>query len=582
MNFALNLTLQASLQAADAHDNTLENVTTVLWLLVAVGVVAVVSKYIKLPYTIVLVLAGIAIAFIPGLPAVNLTPDLIVILFLPALLFEAAYNLSLEHLKESVRFISVLAFWGVLVMAALVAGLLILLGGLPWQTALIFGAIIGATDPISVIATFRHLGAPRRLTIIMEGESLFNDGSALVLFNLLLGIIVTQQFNPVDSLFEFFKVAAGGLLLGGIVGYMALFLIRHLNDYLTETLVTLIVAYGTFLAAEQLQVSPALAVVAAGLLVGNFGQEKVMSPTTQVAVGLSWEFIGFLANSLIFLLVGLQIRAIQILNFWEIAALAIGVALFSRVVVIGFFSWLANLLRRGQIIPLKWQLMLIWGGLRGSLSLAMALSLPVLLNNGAPFPDRDRILVMTFGLIMFNLLVQGLTIEPLMRLLNLGQKTSPEMRQYEFYRGQMLIAQAVRRRLDELSNRNLMTEEMAGLLRDEYAERENTATAELHRLQANNREMKEEQLQVARKRLLQVEKSTATDLYNQGVISEEIMRVLRSEIDTQLTNREQVIPPAVNFAPAAPPPATPELTAGSNSDPTQETEQPARPGPAKT
>ncbi len=572
MNFALNITLQA----VETHDKTLENVTTVLWLLVAVGVVAVISKYIKLPYTIVLVLAGIVIALIPGLPAVNLTPDLIVILFLPALLFEAAYNLSFEQLKENVRFISALAFWGVLAMAALVAGLLIWLGGLPWQTALIFGAIIGATDPISVIATFRHLGAPKRLTIIMEGESLFNDGSALVLFNLLVGIIVTQQFNPVDSLFEFFKVAAGGLLLGGIVGYMALFLIRHLNDYLTETLVTVIVAYGTFLAAEQLHISPALAVVAAGLLVGNFGQEKVMSPTTQVAVGLSWEFIGFLANSLIFLLVGLQIRAIQILNFWEISALAIAVALFSRVVVIGFFSWLANIFKPSQSITLKWQLMLIWGGLRGSLSLAMALSLPVFLANGAPFPDRDRILVMTFGLIMFNLLVQGLTIEPLMRFLKLGQKNSPEMRQYEFYRGQMLIAQAVRRRLDELSNRNLMTEEMAGLLRDEYAERENAAATALHRLQTNNREMKEAQLELARKRLLQVEKSTATDLFNQGIISEEIMNVLRAEIDGQLTRREKEIN-LVNLAPASPP-VSPELPAGNPSGQPQEPGHPAQPG----
>ncbi|MBN9388961.1 MAG: Na+/H+ antiporter [Chloroflexi bacterium] len=573
MNFAYSLTLQA----AETQDNTFEGVTTVLWLLIAVGVVAVLTKYIRLPYTIALVLAGIAIALVPGLPAVTLTPDLIVILFLPALLFEAAYNLSFEQLKESVRFISALAFWGVLATAALVAGLLIWWGGLPWQTALIFGAIIGATDPISVIATFRHLGAPKRLTIIMEGESLFNDGSALVLFNLLLGIVVTQQFSVVSSLFEFVKVAAGGLLLGGAVGYLALFLLRHLNDYLTETLVTLIVAYGTFLAAEQLQVSPALAVVAAGLLVGNFGQEKVMSPTTQVAVGLSWEFIGFLANSLIFLLVGLEIRAIQILNFWEITLLAIGVALFSRVVVIGFFSGVANLLQRRRVIPLSWQTLLIWGGLRGSLSLAMALSLPAFLSNGDVFPGRDQILVMTFGLIMFNLLVQGLTIEPLMRLLKLGQATTAEMRRYEFFRGQMLIAQAVRRRLDELASRNLMTEEMAGLLRDEYAARENLATEELHRIQMNNREMKEAQLQLARRKLLQVEKGTALDLYNQGIISEETLGLLRGEIDAQLTGREHVINPAVKLPPVelSQPPELPE---GDKVSPVPEPGQPVQPG----
>lgn len=534
----MNFALQTMLPAAESRDNTLENVTTVLWLLIAVAVVAVLTKYIKLPYTIVLVLVGIAIALTPGLPAVILTPDLIVLIFLPALLFEAAYNLSFQQLKENLRFISALAIWGVLATAALVAGLLMWWGGLPWQTALIFGAIIGATDPISVIATFRHLGAPKRLAIILEGESLFNDGSALVLFNLLLGIIVTQQFSPVGSLIEFIKVAAGGLLLGGAVGYLALFLLTHLNDYLTETLVTLIVAYGTFLAAGQLQVSPALAVVAAGLLVGNFGQEKVMSATTQMAVGLSWEFIGFLANSLIFLLVGLEVRAIQVAEFWEITALAIGVTLFSRVVVIGCFSWGANLINKRLVIPLSWQIMLIWGGLRGSLSLAMALSLPVFLASGAAFPDRSKILVMTFGLIMFNLLVQGLTIEPLMKLLKLEQKPSPELRLYELYRGQMLTAQAVRRRLEELYNRNLLSEETAAILQAEYAEREKAATTELHRLQANNRQMKEEQLQLARRRLMQVEKSTATDLYNQGIISEDIMRELRATIDGQLNQPE--------------------------------------------
>lgn len=549
----------AATMVAESPDNTLENVTTVLWLLVAVAVVAVVTKYIKLPYTIVLVLAGIAIALVPGLPAVNLTPDLIVIMFLPALLFEAAYNLSYQQLKENLGIISALAIWGVLATAALVGGLLMWLGGLPWQTALIFGAIIGATDPISVIATFRQLGAPKRLSVIVEGESLFNDGSALVLFNLLLGIIVTQQFSPAGSLVEFVKVAAGGLLLGVAVGYLALFLLTHLDDYLTETLVTLIVAYGTFLAAEQLGVSPALAVVAAGLLVGNFGQEKVMSPTTQVAVGHSWEFIGFLANSLIFLLVGLEIRAISILDFWEVTALAIAVALFSRVVVVNFFSWLANALKRRPAIPMSWQLMLIWGGMRGSLSLAMALSLPVMLANGSIFPDRAKILVMTFGLIMFNLLVQGLTIEPLLKLLKLGEKLTPEMRQYELYRGKMLTAQAVRRRLDELSNRNLMTEEMAGLLRNEYADREKAAAAELHRLQMSNHAIKEEQLALARKRLLQVEKSTASDLFNQGIISEEVMRELRAEVDTQIAHTEGPAPkiPAAKPVKAAEPTSLP-------------------------
>jgi CPA1 family monovalent cation:H+ antiporter len=274
-----------------------------------------------------------------------------------------------------------------------------------------------------------------------------------------------------------------------------------------------------------------------------------MSATTQMAVGLSWEFIGFLANSLIFLLVGLEVRAIQVAEFWEITALAIGVTLFSRVVVIGFFSWGANWINHRLVIPLSWQIMLIWGGLRGSLSLAMALSLPVFLASGAVFPDRSKILVMTFGLIMFNLLVQGLTIEPLMKLLKLEQRPSPELRRYELYRGQVLTAQAVRRRLEELYNRNLLSEEAANLLQEEYTAREKAATAELHRLQLNNRQMKAEQMQLARQRLRQVEKSTATDLYNQGVISEEVMRELRANIDAQINQPENALNQPENPSP---------------------------------
>jgi len=408
--------------AIDNHE-TLNQVTTILWLLIAVTVVAVLTKYIRLPYVIALVLTGLVIALVPGIPTVTLTPDLIVIVFLPALLFEAAYNLSFEQLKENVRFISALALWGVLGTVAIIAGLLIWLVGLPWETALIFGSIVGATDPVSVVATFRKLGLPHRLTVLIEGESLFNDGTALVIFNLLVGIAVAGKFSVWESLGQFVIVAAGGLVLGIVIGYLGLTLLSTLDDYLTEILVTIVVAYGTFLLAEQIGVSPALAVVAAGLLVGNFGQEKAMSETSRAAIGLSWEFFGYLANSLIFLLVGLQIRAIDFSPYWGIIGLGIGATLISRILVISFFSNLANLVSRRPLIPFNWQLLMVWGGLRGALSLALALSLPTVLANGSPFPERDKLLVMTFGYILFSLLVQGLTIEPLTKLLGMGRQS---------------------------------------------------------------------------------------------------------------------------------------------------------------
>jgi CPA1 family monovalent cation:H+ antiporter len=511
------------------------NVVTVLWLLIAVTVVAVLTKYIRLPYTIALVLAGIVIAFTPGIPKVVLTPDLIVIIFLPTLLFEAAYNLSFEHLREELRFISALAIWGVVATVGLVAGLLMWWGGFAWQTALIFGAIVGATDPISVVATFRSLGVARRLTIIIEGESLFNDGSALVIFNLLLGVIVAGKFDFVSSLAEFIKVSAGGLGLGVAVGYLALAILEQLNDYLTETLVTLIAAYATFLGAEQFGVSPALAVVAAGLLIGNFGQQRAMSPTTRITVGLSWEFFGFMANSLIFLLVGLQVRTINLGSFGAITALAILATLLSRCVVIFFFSWLTHLINRPKAIPFSWQLMLIWGGLRGSLSLAMALSLPITLANGEAFPDRDKILVITFGLIMFSLLGQGLTTTPLMNLLKLGRNQSKQIHHYEILRGRLLTLRATQQEIQEMQNNGTLGAETAQILQTDYASRENALNLELQELHLANEFLRDEQLRTAQRRLLQVERSTLLTLRTRGVISTEILEELRAEIDTRAT-----------------------------------------------
>ncbi|HEX2913936.1 MAG TPA: Na+/H+ antiporter [Chloroflexia bacterium] len=510
-------------------------VTTVIWLLMAVAVVSVLTKYVRLPYTIALVIAGLGIALTPGLATVTLTPDLIVLVFLPALLFEAAYNLSFQHLRENIRFISSLAIWGVLATVGIVGGLLIWLSGLPWQTALVFGAIVGATDPVSVVATFRKLGAPRRLTIIMEGESLFNDGSALVIFNLLIGIVVAGQFNFIASLVDFLKVAVGGLVLGAAIGYLALGVLSRLNDYLTETLVTIIAAYGTFLGAEVIGVSPALAVVVAGLLVGNFGQERVMSPSSRVAVGLSWELIGFLANSLIFLLVGLEIRAVDISSYWEVALLAIAVVVVSRVVIIVFFSSASNLLTKKNNLPASWQFMLVWGGLRGALSLALALSLPVFLNDGTPFPDRNKILVMTFGLILFTLLVQGLTLEPFMKYLKIGNPQSEEMERYETLRGRLLTARAARQRLQEMEHSGVITRNVAEILAEEYKLRENEAEKEIKALHLSFDFLQQEQLRRTRRRLLQVEKSTARSLNGRGLISEDVLQELNSEIDAKLS-----------------------------------------------
>ncbi|MGI8587566.1 MAG: Na+/H+ antiporter [Chloroflexia bacterium] len=385
---------------------------TIFWMLVAVAAVAILSKRIRLPYTVALVIAGLIIAFVPGAPTIVLTPELILAVFLPVLVFEAAYNLHFGHLRKNLRTVVMLAVPGVLLTAAIVAGIM-RLAGFDWPIALLFGAIVAATDPVSVVAAFKELRAPARLRIILEGESLFNDGTSLVLFRLILGIAVGGEFDLVSSVGQFCLVILGGLAVGLAGGFLAAEVMRRFDDYLVETVVTVILAYGSYFLAEELHLSGVIAVVAAGLVVGNYAQKVSFSQQSLVAVNLSWEFFGFLANSLIFLLVGLQVNQAGPFESIEYVVIAILAVLLARALAVEAVCLVLRLWRGRRPVPWRWQILLVWGGLRGSLSLAMALSLPYTLG-GIGSPLRRRLLVMTFGVILFTLLVQGLTIKPLM------------------------------------------------------------------------------------------------------------------------------------------------------------------------
>jgi monovalent cation:H+ antiporter, CPA1 family len=390
-----------------------ESVTVVVWLLIAVMAVAVVSKYVRVPYTVALVIAGLIIAFTPLSPAIELTPDIILFIFLPALLFESAYHLSFDELRDNLRPIALLAVPGVVLTAICLAAVIHFAAGVAWETAFLFGAIMSATDPVSVLAVFRQLGAPRRLSVILEGESLFNDGTSLVLFRIVLGVVLAGvSAEPTSTVLQFVIVVFGGLALGALTGFAVSLLLSRLDDYLVETTLTLVAAYGTYLLAERVGVSGVIAVVIAGLVLGTYGHATAMSPATRAAVSSSWEFFGFLANSLIFVLIGLELNLEQFRRYWLPILLAIASVLAVRILVVAIASWVLRYIHRP--IPYRWQSVLVWGGLRGSLALAMALSLPITRGPGQPFPDRDLLQVMTFGVILFSLLVQAMTMKPLL------------------------------------------------------------------------------------------------------------------------------------------------------------------------
>lgn len=397
-------------------------ITIFITLLIIASGVAMLTKWIRVPYTVALVMVGLAISPMHFLPPVHISPELILLIFLPALLFEAAWNLKLNELRANLIPIIALATAGVFMSVGVIGSIIHFGVGLPWAASLLFGAIISATDPVSVLALFKKLGAPERLTVIIEGESLLNDGTAAVVFRILTGIVVGTTATSsmgglvLNSLITFVVVVAGGVVVGLIVGFVVSKITSHFDDHLLEITLTTVAAYGSFLLAETLHVSPVIAVLVAGIIIGNYGWNVGMSENTQVAVDSFWEYAAFVVNSLVFLLIGLEIPLSMLANHVKHIAWALIGLITARAVVIYFLLFLSN--RVTQPISAAWQHILFWGGLRGSLSVALVLSLPLELK------DRQSMVAMTFGTVVFSLLFQGLTIAPLLSWLKIDRKAS--------------------------------------------------------------------------------------------------------------------------------------------------------------
>ncbi len=341
------------------------------------------------------------------------------LIFLPVLLFEAAWHLKIENLKSCAKPVSLLATVGVLISAFCVAFVLHYLTGLDFKLALLFGSMISATDPISVLALFKKLRVNPRLHTLLEGESLLNDGTAVALFRVLLASIIaggnTSWFNIE---IEFLAVTIGGTLLGIAVGNFASKLTSLFDDHLLETTLTVLVAYGSYLLAEQLHVSSVIAVLVAGFVMGNFGSRKGMSATTRLAVSSFWEYAAFVAESFVFLLIGMQIQLPLLAKYAPYIGAGIVAILVARMFVVYGLMFFAG--DKKNPIPTGWQHLIFWGGLRGSLCMAMALSLP------SNFPEREMLIVTTFGVALFTLLIQGLTMEPLVRILKVSRESKPK------------------------------------------------------------------------------------------------------------------------------------------------------------
>jgi CPA1 family monovalent cation:H+ antiporter len=384
-------------------------------LLLVACLIAMISRKLGLPYSVGLVAAGLLIALIPNAPHFSLSRDLIFNILLPPLVFDGALQLPWKSFRRELPVTATLALVGVILAAAVVAAGLHYWLAWSWIGASLFAVLIAATDPVAVIAAFKELKADQRLCMLVESESLLNDGVAAVGFAVLVGIAGGASASIATVVPAFLWTLLGGVLIGGIASGLMLLLAGRTNDHLVEITLTTLAAYGSFLLAEHLHASGVIASLTAGLIVGNLGSMGAISDSGRPHVLAAWEFFAFVANSFVFLLIGIQLVGVPISRLgWVTSAIAIVLVLIGRAVAV---YPLSNLFRSSKLaVSFPFQNVLFWGGLRGALGLALALTVPLTV------PERGPIILSAFVVVAFSIFVQGLTMPWLVERLGLTRK----------------------------------------------------------------------------------------------------------------------------------------------------------------
>ena len=506
----------------------------IIGLLLVSAIVSLVAQRLRIPYTVGLVVVGFGLTLIGRTAVPTITSELILVILVPPLVFEAAFLLRLDDLFKELPLVLVLAIPGVILTTLMVGGLVSLTAGIPIAVALVFGSLIAATDPVAVVALFRTVGVPKRLQVMLEGESLLNDGTAIVIFNLMLVVALTGHFDLATSIGQFFIVAGGGILVGVVSGIIISQLIGIIDNYLIETTLTTILAYGSYLVAEyMLGVSGVLAVVAAGLASGRFGP-RGMSSTTRIVVFNFWEYVAFLANSFIFLIIGLQIDLSLLINNALSILFGILAVIITRAVAVYGLTWF----RKG--VPFTWKHVLFWGGLRGAISLALALSLPLSL------PYRDQLQAMAFGVVLFTLLVQGLTMKPLIKFTGIIQTSSSHF-QFELRHGRAIAMRAAQSRLEELSRMGLISEYTWKTLEPLLKKRSQKVIDEQQKTLENDPFLHQEEMAEAWREMLQVQRASIISLFRDNNLSDEAYSELISEVDFMLIDSDRPWPELAEY-----------------------------------
>jgi CPA1 family monovalent cation:H+ antiporter len=510
--------------------------TAFILLFVVATAVAIAARRARLPYTVALVLAGLALGGLDLFPAPQLTKTLLFSVFLPGLIFEAAFHIDFREFRDNWITILSLAVPGVVASTALIAFILtpviVALGvavGFGWKHALVFGALISATDPVAVVGLFRNMGAPRRLTMLLDGESLLNDGTAIVFFTLSLSLLAGTDVTAGHLVLQFLSIVGVGAVIGAVIGVTASLLMRQIDDPMIEITLTTIAAYGSFVTAETAHASGVIATVAAGMLCGNFGARTGMSASTRVATETFWEYVAFALNSIVFLLIGFEVQLPVLFSYWLPILVAYLVVTVGRGLVIVGGRALVGLTR--ERFPWRWSIVLTWGGLRGALPMVLVLSLP------STFAYRELLVSMTFGVAVLSILVHGLTMSGV--LTRLGIVSEPaERTAYEIRSGQLRAAAAALQELDRMSQMHLAAPTILDALREEYRRIVESTEKELQKLAANRGPLRDRDLYRIRRRLLITERDQVMQAFHHGTLGRKSQERLLADIDARLLRLE--------------------------------------------
>lgn len=519
----------------DTHDQLI-----LIGLLAAIAALLVAAPILRIPYPIFLVLGGLALGFVPGVPSIALPPDVVLIAVLPPLLYSSAFFTSLRELRANAVAIGMLAIPLVIVTMTVVAVVAHQwVDSMSWSAAFVLGAIVSPTDPIAATAIMRRLGVPRRVVTVVEGESLVNDGTALVLYRVAVTAAVSGAFSFWNASWHFAWAVVGGVGVGLVVGYLVAAVRRRLDNPPVEVTIALMTGYFAFIPANAIDASGVLAVVTAGVYLG-WRTPELTSVQTRLQGVAVWEIVAFVLNALVFALVGLQLsRILDALTGRSTGSLMWWGFLVTAAVVLTRLVWgpiltllpklLFPRLRHGRITAGQ-PAVVAWSGMRGAVSLAAALAIPLSTHAGAAFPERDLVIFLTFTVILGTLVVQGLTLPAVIRAFRIEPDHLDER---EDAKARIKAADAALARLEELEVEDWVRDDTAERLRGLYGFRKNRFASRFDDGDDGAIEQQSQSYQRLRRELLEAERSAIVDLRRQGVISSDVERRLQRDLDLE-------------------------------------------------